>query len=255
MSLNLRIIACLDVHAGRVVKGIQFESLRDAGDPVAMSEIYSASGIDELVFLDITASVEKRSIFLNMIRDISQKIFIPLTVGGGIKTVQDVKQLLQSGSDKVALNTVAVENSNIISEASLYFGSQCIVASIDAKRSLSFEKDHKWDVYIYGGRKKTGLDVIKWSRRVEALGAGEILLTSIDADGEKNGYDILLIQEVSEAVSIPVVASGGAGNVQHFYDAWMSGANAGLAASIFHDDKLSIKYLKQRLKKMGVPIR
>jgi len=249
--LAKRIIPCLDVKDGRVVKGINFVNLKDAGDPVETASIYSKEGADEVVFLDITASIEKRGTILDVVKRTAEQVFIPLTVGGGIGNLKDIRTLLKSGADKVSINTKAVENPNLVKEASEEFGSQCIVVAIDAKR-----KDESWEVYIYGGTKPTGLDVLEWAKKVENLGAGEILLTSMDKDGTKDGYDLQLTRAVSEAVNIPLIASGGAGNLEHLFQALTEGkADAALAASIFHYGEYSIKETKEYLKNKGVTIR
>lgn len=251
--LARRIIPCLDVHGGRVVKGTQFLDLRDAGDPVELARYYDAQGADELVFLDITASAHKRPILLDVVRRTAEQVFMPLTVGGGIRTLEDIRMLLCSGADKVSLNTVAVQDPKFIQRAAQRFGTQCIVVAIDAKKG---KRSDSWDVYIYGGRKNTGLDVVRWAKRAEQLGAGEILLTSMDRDGTKEGYDVELLRRVTKAVGIPVIASGGAGLQQHFADAFLKGgADAALAASLFHWRVLKIKSLKKYLKKKGVPVR
>ena len=251
--LARRIIPCLDVDAGRVVKGTQFLNLLDAGDPVALAQRYNDEGADELVFLDITASAEKRPILLKAVEKTAERVFIPLTVGGGIRTLQDIRVLLSAGADKVSLNTVAVQSPRIVSEGAERFGSQCIVVAIDARRRPSGER---WDVYIYGGRKNTGLDAVQWAKRVEKLGAGEILLTSMDRDGTKIGYDLELLRKLSDSVRIPVIASGGAGEEKHFLEAFTKGhAHAALAASLFHRKELRIKDLKRYLKRKGVPVR
>lgn len=251
--LARRIIPCLDVHAGRVVKGTRFLNLIDAGDPVELAQRYNDEGADELVFLDITASAEKRPILLQVVEKTAERVFIPLTVGGGIRTLADIRILLNAGADKVSLNTVAVQTPKIIATGAERFGSQCIVVAIDAKRRMNAPG---WDVYIYGGRKNTGTDAIAWARRVERLGAGEILLTSMDRDGTKIGYDVELLRSLSDAVSIPVIASGGAGEKSHFLDAFVKGhAHAALAASLFHRKELRIKDLKKYLKSKGVSIR
>ncbi|MCC6013787.1 MAG: imidazole glycerol phosphate synthase subunit HisF [Candidatus Verstraetearchaeota archaeon] len=249
--LTKRIIPCLDVDKGRVVKGIQFINLRDIGDPVEHALIYEEQGADELVFLDITASYEKRDIMIDVVKRIAKELSIPFTVGGGIRKYEDVRNILMAGADKVSLNTAAVLNPNILKECSDIFGSQCIVCAIDAKR-----KGNSWEVYIYGGRKPTGIDAIEWAKKVEELGAGEILLTSIDYDGSKLGYDLELTRRVSESVNIPVIASGGAGNPEHIYLAFKEGkADAALAASIFHYGEYSIKDVKIYLKNKGIPVR
>src|SRR5882762_1433148 len=240
--LAKRIIPCLDVDAGRVVKGKRFLQLRDAGHPVQMAKRYDQEGADELVFLDITASAEKRAILLDVVRQTAEQVFIPLTVGGGIRTLEDIRTLLNAGADKVSLNTVAVQQPAIIAHGARRFGAQCMVVAIDAKR-----RAHRkgWDVYIYGGRKNTGLDAVAWARRAERLGAGEILLTSLDCDGTRDGYDLELLRAVGRAVRIPVIASGGAGRKKHFYDALTRGqADAALAASLFHYQELTISVLK-----------
>jgi len=251
--LAKRIIPCLDVDAGRVVKGTRFLNLYDAGDPVELAQHYNREGADELVFLDITASAEKRPILLEVVRRTAEQIFIPLTVGGGIRTMEDIRTLLKAGADKVSLNTVAVLKTSIIREGAKRFGSQCMVVAIDAKRR---DSGKGWNVFIYGGRKDTGLDVMTWARRAEALGAGEILLTSMDCDGTKAGYDLALLNKVSSAVRIPVIASGGAGTLDHFVDAFRKGkADAALAASLFHRRELRISTLKDYLHKKGIPVR
>jgi cyclase len=251
--LAKRIIPCLDVHAGRVVKGTRFLNLLDAGDPVELAQRYNREGADELVFLDITASAEKRQILLKVVERTAEQVFIPLTVGGGIRTIEDIRTLLKAGADKVSLNTVAVENPQLISHGAKRFGSQCMVTAIDAKRR---PESQGWDVYIYGGRKNTGLDAVQWAKKAEALGAGEILLTSMDRDGTKIGYDLELLRRLCDTVRIPVIASGGAGEKRHFLDAFVKGhAHAALAASLFHRKELRIKDLKTYLKMKGVPIR
>jgi cyclase len=251
--LSKRIIPCLDVNAGRVVKGTRFLNLRDAGDPVKMAQRYNKEGADELVFLDITASAEKRPILLEVVKHTAEQVFIPLTVGGGIRSLEDVRQLLNAGADKVSLNTVAVQHSAIVRDGAKKFGSQCIVVAIDVKRR---EKRRGWDVFIYGGRKNTGIDAISWARSVEKAGAGEILLTSMDADGTKAGYDLELLKTVNKVVSIPVIASGGAGEMRHFLEAFTTGkADAALAASLFHYNELSLSALKKYLSRKGVPVR
>ena len=246
-----RIIPCLDVNNGRVVKGVNFVQLRDAGDPVEIAKAYDAAGADELVFLDITASCEQRDTVVDMVRRVAANVFIPFTVGGGIRTVDDFTEILRAGADKVSVNSAAVLRPEVISEAAYKFGSQCVVAAIDAKR-----RQDGWEVYINGGRTPTGLDAVQWAVQAEARGAGEILLTSMDCDGQKNGYDLELTNAVSEQVGIPVIASGGAGSMQHFYDAFTKGsADAVLAASLFHFGEISIPQLKTYLQKKGVPVR
>jgi len=250
--LAKRIIPCLDVNAGRVVKGTNFVDLRDAGDPVVLAAFYDHEGADELVFLDITASAEERSIIYDVVRRTAEQVFIPFTVGGGIRSIEDIRNLLKAGADKVSLNTAAVKNPSLITDSARRFGSQCIVVAIDARQV----GEQRWEVYTHGGRTPTGLDVVEWAKRVEALGAGEILLTSMDRDGTKDGYDNLLNRTVSRAVSIPLIASGGAGNLQHLADALTEGeADAVLAASIFHYREYSIKEAKEFLEKRGIPVR
>lgn len=255
--LAKRIIPCLDVKGGRVVKGVRFVNLRDAGDPAEIAAIYDREGADEIVFLDITASWERRDIILDVVKRTAEKVFMPLTVGGGIRSISDIRKLLKAGADKVSINTAAVKNPILIKEASARFGSQCIVVAIDAKkRQKAKGKRQKWEVYINGGRTPTGLDAVRWARRVEQLGAGEILLTSMDCDGTKDGYDIPLTRSISEAVNIPVIASGGAGNLRHLYEALVEGrADAALAASIFHFREYSIKQAKEYLRRKGVRVR
>ena len=247
-----RIIPCLDVKAGRVVKGTNFVGLQDAGDPVELAHIYDEEAADELVFLDITASVEQRKAMLDVINRTAGEVFMPLTVGGGISTVIDIRNALNAGADKTSLNTAAVKNPELISEGARLFGSQCIVLAVDAKRIA----ENKWEVYVNGGRTPTGLDVLEWVKRAVSLGAGEILLTSMDCDGTKNGYDIPLTRAVSEAVHVPVIASGGAGELEHFYDVLTAGkADAVLAASVFHYKKFSIRQVKEYLSSRGVEVR
>ncbi|MDD2261074.1 MAG: imidazole glycerol phosphate synthase subunit HisF [Clostridia bacterium] len=247
-----RIIPCLDINKGRVVKGINFLDLIDAGDPVETAKAYNAKGADELVFLDITASYEKRDITLSMVEKVASEVFIPFTVGGGIRTTDDFNALLRAGADKVSVNTAGILNPSLISKASELFGSQCVVAAIDAKR----EEDGSYMVYINGGRDKTSKNAVEWAKECEKLGAGEILLTSMDADGTKKGFELSLTAMVSEAVSIPVIASGGAGSINDFYDVLTIGkADAALAASLFHFHELDIIELKQELKNKGIPVR
>ena len=246
-----RIIPCLDVKEGRVVKGVNFLGLRDAGDPVEIAEGYSKSGADEVVFLDITASHEKRGIILDVVRETAKKVFIPLTVGGGINTIEDIHNILMAGADKVSINSAAVKTPELITEGAKKYGNQCIVVAIDAKWNGEF-----YEVYIHGGRIPTGKNAVEWAKEVESLGAGEILLTSMDTDGVKKGYELKLTRAVSDAVSIPVIASGGAGSMQDFYDAFTIGhASAGLAASLFHYKEIEIKDLKEYLKNKGVDTR
>ena len=247
-----RIIPCLDVKNGRVVKGMSFVNLVDAGDPVESAMQYDRQGADELVFLDITASSDSRAITINMVEKVANAIFIPFTVGGGIRSVDDFNALLRAGADKVSVNSAAVHRPELISEAAYKFGSQCVVAAIDAKR----KGDGTWEVYINGGRKPVGLDAVEWAVRCEQLGAGEILLTSMDEDGQKKGYDLALTRAVSERVGIPVIASGGAGALSHFYDAFTEGkADAVLAASLFHFGEIPIPELKRYLHEKNIPVR
>jgi imidazole glycerol-phosphate synthase subunit HisF len=251
--LSKRIIPCLDVKDGRVVKGVQFVQLRDAGDPVELARFYDEQGADELVFLDISASVEGRKTMVEVVREVASELAIPFTVGGGINTLEDMKRMLRSGADKVSLNTAAVNNPMLIAEGSAFFGSQCIVVAIDAKYDSELGS---WRVYTHGGRKPTDLEVIEWAREAVRLGAGEILLTSMDSDGEKKGFDLSLTRAVSEAVTVPVIASGGAGNADHFADAFIEGkADAALAASIFHYRETSVKEVKSYLHDKGVTVR
>lgn len=253
--LAKRIIPCLDVHAGRVVKGVNFVNLRDAGDPVAIARGYEEAGADELVFLDITASHEGRDIMLDMVRHVAEECFMPFTVGGGIRTIDDVTQLVQAGAEKVSINTAAIENPAIVTETAKRFGRCCTVVNIDPKR---VQKDGRevWDVHIHGGRTPTGLEAVAWARHVEELGAGEIVLTCMDADGTKDGYDLEITRAVSEAVTIPVVASGGAGGPEHLADAVTIGkADAALAASIFHFGTYSIRETKELMASRGIPVR
>ena len=248
-----RIIPCLDVHEGRVVKGVNFVNLRDAGDPVEIAAAYDAAGADELVFLDITASSDQRATVADMVRRVAEKVFIPFTVGGGIRTVEDFKALLREGADKISVNSAAILRPELISEAADKFGSQCVVVAVDARRRRD---GSGWNIYRNGGRIDMGIDVVEWAVKAEKLGAGEILLTSMDCDGTKEGYDLELTRTIAEQVSIPVIASGGAGTREHFYDALTEGkADAVLAASLFHYKELEICDLKQYLKEKGVSVR
>lgn len=248
-----RIIPCLDVHMGRVVKGINFVNLRDAGDPVAVGAAYGQAGADELVFLDITASSDARAIKLDMVRKVAETVFIPFTVGGGIRTVEDFREILREGADKVAVNSAAIQNPQLISEAAEKFGSQCVVVAIDAKRRAD---GSGWNIFKNGGRVDMGIDAVEWAIKAAELGAGEILLTSMDCDGTKDGYDLLLTRTVSENVPIPVIASGGAGKKEDFYTALTEGkADAALAASLFHYKELEICEVKQYLRDKGVSVR
>lgn len=263
--LAKRIIPCLDVKEGRVVKGVHFVGLRDAGDPVELAERYDAEGADELVFLDITASVEKRGIIIDVVKRVAEKVFIPFIVGGGLRTIDDIRAVLNAGADKVSINTAAVQNPELIREASERFGSQCIVVAIDAKRKnrpdRPFEGDERfepaeWEVYTHGGTVPTGLDAIEWAVKACELGAGEILLTSMDGDGTQMGYDIALTQAVARAVPIPVIASGGAGTLEHIYEALTIGeADAALVASLVHYGRYSIRQIKAYLRERGIPVR
>lgn len=247
-----RIIPCLDVNKGRVVKGVNFVDLVDAGDPVEIAKAYDKAGADELVFLDITASCEGRDTVVEMVRAVAANVFIPFTVGGGIRTVEDFKMLLREGADKISVNSAAIDRPELISEAANIFGSQCVVVAIDAKR----RPDGGWNIYKHGGRLDMGIDAVEWAKKVEALGAGEILLTSMDGDGTKAGYDVELTRAVAEAVSIPVIASGGAGNLEHFYEAFAEAkADAALAASLFHFKELEIMEVKDYLAERGISVR
>ena len=251
--LAKRIIPCLDVDNGRVVKGIRFVSLTDAGDPVEQAKRYDAEGADELTFLDITASSDKREIVTDLVRRVADEVFIPFTVGGGLRSVEDIRAILRAGADKITLNTAAIENPRLISDCAETFGSQCIVVAIDARRRAGAGG---WEVFTHGGRRAVGMDALEWAVRAQNLGAGEILLTSMDCDGTRDGYDIELTRAVSDAVRIPVIASGGAGNVEHFYDALVDGgASAVLAASLFHFGELSIADVKSYLRSRGVEVR
>jgi|SRR5690554_3200618 len=254
--LTKRIIPCLDVKDGRVVKGINFVNLRDEGDPVEMAVYYDNENADELVFLDITASHEERNIMLNIVEETASRVFIPLTIGGGIRTINDIRAILLAGADKVSINSAAVKNPQLISEGANKFGSQCIVVAIDVKRVDIEGENFQWEVYINGGRKATGIDVVKWAQEVEKLGAGEILLTSMDTDGTRDGYDLELLKTISTSVNIPVIASGGAGKAEHLRDALLIGkADAVLAASIFHEKEYTIKEIKEYLAGEGIPVR
>lgn len=251
--ITKRIIPCLDVNNGRVVKGVNFVNLIDAGDPVEIAAAYDRAGADEVVFLDITASSDNRATTVDMVRRVAEKVFIPFTVGGGIRTVDDFKAILREGADKVSVNSAAIMNPSLISEAADKFGSQCVVVAIDAKRRLD---GSGWNIYKNGGRVDMGIDAVEWAIKADKLGAGEILLTSMDCDGTKNGYDIELTRTISENVSIPVIASGGAGALEHFYDAFHDGkADAALAASLFHFKELEVREVKQYLKEKGISVR
>ncbi len=249
--LAKRIIPCLDVTAGRVVKGVNFVELKDAGDPVEIAKRYNDAGADELTFLDITASSDERDIILHIIEAVAEQVFIPLTVGGGVRKVDDIRRLLNAGADKVSINTSAVTNPELVAEAAGFFGSQCIVVAIDSKRV-----GEHWEVFTHGGRKATGLDAVEWARKMESLGAGELLLTSMDRDGTKSGFDLELTRRISDAVDIPIIASGGVGNLQHLVDGVREGhADAVLAASIFHFGEYTVDEAKRYMKQHGIEVR
>ena len=250
--LTKRIIPCLDVTAGRVVKGVNFVELKDAGDPVEIARRYNDQGADELTFLDITASSDQRDLILNIIEDVSSQVFIPLTVGGGVRTVEDVRRLLNAGADKVSINTSAVTNPQLVADASSRYGSQCIVVAIDAKQVSPV----RWEIFTHGGRYPTGLEAVSWAQKMENLGAGEILLTSMDRDGTKSGFDIELTRAISDSVNIPVIASGGVGNLQHLADGIQKGhADAVLAASIFHYGEYTVQQAKKFMSDQNIPVR
>lgn len=252
MPLSVRIIPCLDVHDGRVVKGVRFEELRDAGDPVAVAAAYEGQGADELVFLDITASSDGRRTMIDVVERTADQVFMPLTVGGGLRSVEDIRAMLKAGADKVSLNTSAVLDPGLVREASRRFGNQCIVVAIDAKRVAP----GKWEVFTHGGRNATGIDVVDWAIRMREHGAGELLLTSMDADGTKDGYDVPLTRAVCDAVDIPVIASGGAGRLEHLAEVLRDGhASAVLAASIFHFGTYTVRQAKEHLRQAGLPVR
>lgn len=256
MTLAKRIIPCLDVDAGRVVKGVQFVDIRDAGDPVEIARRYDDQGADEITFLDITASHEKRDTTLHMVEQIASEVFIPLTVGGGIRTVDDIRRMLNAGADKVGINTAAVFNPEFVQQAAEKFGSQCIVVAIDAKQVSEPGEPLRWEIFTHGGRKATGLDAVAWAKKMVAYGAGEILLTSMDRDGTKNGFDLDLTKAISSAVSVPVIASGGVGTLQHLADGIIEGkADAVLAASIFHFGEFSIEQAKRYMAEQGIEMR
>ncbi len=256
MTLAKRIIPCLDVDDGRVVKGVQFVEIRDAGDPVEVARRYNEAGADEITFLDITASHEGRDTTLEMVERIASQVFIPLTVGGGVRTLQDIRNLLNAGADKVGINSAAVKNPEFVREAAARFGSQCIVVAIDAKKVSGESEANRWEIFTHGGRNPTGIDAVAWARRMTDYGAGEILLTSMDRDGTRNGFDIALTRAISDAVPVPVIASGGVGNLQHLVDGVIQGgADAVLAASIFHFGEYSIAEAKQYLHSAGVEMR
>jgi len=251
VSLAKRVIPCLDVTAGRVVKGVNFVELRDAGDPVEIAARYNEQGADEICFLDITASSDERDILLHVIEAVASRVFIPLTVGGGVRKVEDVRRLLNAGADNVSINTAAVQRPELVQEASSIVGNQCIVVAIDAKKGAT-----GWEVFTHGGRKPTGLDAVQWARRMEQAGAGEILLTSMDRDGTRDGFDIALTRAVSDAVGIPVIASGGAGSLEHFAEGVLGGgASAVLAASVFHFGDLTVRQVKHHMRARGIEVR
>ena len=250
--LKIRIIPCLDVKDGKVVKGTNFINLKYAGDPVIQAQIYDKQGADELCFLDITASSEKRNIIFDVVKKTAQKCFMPLTVGGGVRSIKDIRKLLLCGADKVSINTAAIKNPKLVQESSAKFGNQCIVVAIDAKKI----KKNKWEIYTHGGRKRTGIDAITWAKKMEKLGAGEILLTSMDKDGTKSGFDLELTKKISNNVNIPVIASGGVGNIKHLVDGIKIGkASAVLAASIFHYGKYTVRQVKNKMKQKGILVR
>ncbi len=259
MPLAKRVIPCLDVTAGRVVKGVNFVALRDAGDPVEIAARYDEQGADEVTFLDITASSDDRDILLHVIEAVASRVFIPLTVGGGVRRLEDVRRLLNAGADKVSINTAAVQNPELVREASGIVGCQCIVVAIDAKRVVSPDatgKGARWEVYTHGGRKATGIDAVDWARRMQGAGAGEILLTSMDRDGTRDGFDLGLTRAVSDAVTVPVIASGGVGNAEHFAQGVLEGgADAVLAASVFHFGELTVRQVKAHMRGRGIEVR
>jgi cyclase len=254
MGLAKRIIPCLDVTAGRVVKGVNFVGLRDAGDPVEIARRYDEQGADELTFLDITASSDGRDLMLSIVASVAEQVFIPLTVGGGVRTVEDVRRLLNAGADKVSINTAAVQNPQLVADATARYGSQCIVVAVDAKRVAGTEP--RWEVYTHGGRRPTGLDALEWGRRMQELGAGEILLTSMDRDGTRNGFDLELTRAYSDALDIPVIASGGVGSLDHLVQGIIAGrADAVLAASIFHYGEFTVRQAKEHMARHGIEVR
>jgi len=251
MGLAKRVIPCLDVTAGRVVKGVNFVGLRDAGDPVEIAARYDEQGADEVCFLDITASSDERDILLHVIEAVAERVFIPLTVGGGVRRLEDVRRLLNAGADKISINTAAVQNPDLVREASGVVGNQCIVVAIDAKRSGA-----GWEVYTHGGRKPTGLDAVQWAQRMQAAGAGEILLTSMDRDGTRDGFDLALTRAVSDAVGVPVIASGGVGSLEHLAEGVIEGhADAVLAASVFHFGEFTVRQAKEHMRSRGIEVR
>jgi imidazole glycerol-phosphate synthase subunit HisF len=256
MPLAKRVIPCLDVTAGRVVKGVNFVALRDAGDPVEIAARYDEQGADELAFLDITASSDERDILLHVIEAVASRVFIPLTVGGGVRKVEDVRRLLNAGADKVSINTAAVQNPDLVGEASSIVGCQCIVVAIDAKKDDAKKDGQRWQVYTHGGRRPAGLDAVDWARRMAAAGAGEILLTSMDRDGTRDGFDLALTRAVCDAVGVPVIASGGVGSVEHLADGVLvGGADAVLAASVFHFGDFTVREAKEHMRLRGIEVR
>jgi len=256
VGLAKRIIPCLDVDNGRVVKGVQFVDIRDAGDPVEVAKRYDAEGADEITFLDITASSDDRETIVHVVESVASQVFIPLTVGGGIRTVDDIRRMLNAGADKVGINTAAVFNPEFVKEASEKFGSQCIVVAIDAKKVSQEGEENRWEIFTHGGRKPTGIDAVEWARKMVGYGAGEILLTSMDRDGTKIGFDLALTRAICEAVNVPVIASGGVGNLQHLVDGVIEGkADAVLAASIFHFAEYSIEEAKHEMQNAGIEVR
>lgn len=256
MGLAKRIIPCLDVDAGRVVKGVQFVDIRDAGDPVEIARRYDKEGADELTFLDITASSDQRETMVHVVEQVAGEVFIPLTVGGGIREVADIRRMLNAGADKVGINTAAVFNPEFVKEAADRFGSQCIVVAIDAKQVSSGSEDRRWEIFTHGGRKPTGIDAIEWAQRMVSYGAGEILLTSMDRDGTRDGFDLALTRAISEAVDVPVIASGGVGNLEHLAEGITEGkADAVLAASIFHFGEFTVGEAKQHMAERGIEVR
>lgn len=256
MSLAKRIIPCLDVDQGRVVKGVKFENIRDAGDPVEVARRYNEEGADEITFLDITASHEDRDTTLHTVERMAAEVFIPLTVGGGVRTLQDIRNLLNAGADKVSINSAAVRDPVFVREAASRFGSQCIVIAIDAKKVSAESEPNRWEIFTHGGRKPTGIDAVEWAERMTGYGAGEVLLTSMDRDGTKNGFDIALTRAISDAVAVPVIASGGVGNLQHLVDGVLQGgADAVLAASIFHFGEYTIEQAKEYMRAAGIEMR
>ncbi|VAW49859.1 Imidazole glycerol phosphate synthase cyclase subunit HisF [hydrothermal vent metagenome] len=256
MSLAKRIIPCLDVDNGRVVKGVQFVNIRDAGNPVEVAKRYDEQGADEITFLDITATAHDRNTTIHMVEEVASQVFIPLTVGGGIRTVEDIRTMLNAGADKVAINSAAIFNPGFVQEASDAFGSQCIVVAIDAKKVSTEEQENRWEIFTHGGRKETGIDAVEWAKKMESLGAGEILLTSMDRDGTKSGFDLALTRTISDSIQIPVIASGGVGELDHLCDGILEGhAEAVLAASIFHFGQHTVQEAKQAMQAKGIEVR